>query len=113
MANSQRRKGLAGIREAAALVEALGLGQAVPTLNNSAGLPDLMVSLRKPAPFQDRTYIDFEVKNQDRLRLAWFEQAQANARTDWGALAGLMAKLPGLGWWWALPVNEDLARLLA
>jgi len=100
MANAQRRKGLRGEAEVAAIWRANGFdvrgleGEGDHTVTGLVG----------------GETIHSETKRQNRLRSAWIEQAEREAPA--GAVP-VVAWRPDGGKWWAMIPLEDLARLLA
>jgi hypothetical protein len=119
MPNAQRRKGLRGEAEVAAIwrshgFEVRGLegqGDHVlirpgPDKRRVAAVGDTLVAL----PSESDLTIHSEAKRQNRLRTAWIAQAEREAPA--GAVP-VVAWRPDGGKWWAMIPLEDLARLLA
>lgn len=113
MANAQRRKGLRGEAEVAAIWRANGF-----TVQNLEGQGDHAVTLphitggagTREDPLRTQPHVHCEVKRQNRLRTEWIAQAEREAPT--GAVP-VVAWRPDGGKWWAMIPLEDLARLLA
>jgi hypothetical protein len=111
MANSQRRKGLRGEAEVAAIWRANGF-----EVRGLEGEGDHLVVLPSFAQADSLAFrhpelrLHSEVKRQNRLRTAWIEQAEREAPA--GAVP-VVAWRPDGGKWWAMIPLEDLARLLA
>jgi Holliday junction resolvase len=100
VANRERRKGLEGEREVAAIWRDSGV-----YVRNLEGLGDHSIS-----GLFGNEQIHCEVKRQNRLRTDWIAQAEREAPA--GAVP-VVAWRPDGGKWWAMIPLEDLARLLA
>jgi len=110
VANAQRRKGLRGEAEVAAIWREHGF-----TVRNLEGLGDQSIvpglALADDMNYRHPTLrIHSEVKRQNRLRTTWIAQAEREAPA--GAVP-VIAWRPDGGKWWAMIPLEDLARLLA
>lgn len=113
MANRERRKGLRGEAEVAAIWREHGF-----TVHNLEGQGDHVVTLpyfiggtgTRDDPLRTQPSFHVEVKRQNRLRTEWIAQAEREAPA--GAVP-VVAWRPDLGRWWAMIPLEDLARLLA
>lgn len=106
MANSQRRKGLRGEAEVAAIWRTIGERD----VRSLEGRGDVLVLEDDGLDVFHRPTVHCEVKRQNRLRTAWIEQAEREAPA--GAVP-VVAWRPDGGKWWAMIPLEDLARLLA
>jgi hypothetical protein len=112
MANAQRRKGLRGEAEVAAIWR-----ERHYSVHGLEGRGDLSVVRRvmayengRQAGWENRIVLHVEVKRQNRLRTEWIAQAKREAPA--GAVP-VVAWRPDGGKWWAMIPLEDLARLLA
>lgn len=107
MADAQRRKGLRGEAEVAAIWRANGFD-----VRGLEGEGDqlLVRPRRRPSDAWGSLVIHSEVKRQNRLRTAWIEQAEREAPA--GAVPFVIWRPDGRPWW-AMSPFEDLARLLA
>ena|SRR5438105_12279254 len=106
MANAQRRKGLRGEAEVAAIWRSHGF-----EVRKLEGSGDLLVSEGHDQIVGSFPHtLHCEVKRENRLRQAWLAQAVRER---------LEATIPVVPWrpdnwpWWAMLPLEDLARLLA
>jgi hypothetical protein len=118
MSNAQRRKGLRGEAEVAAILRTMP----AVTVQNLEGQGDLAVWMRRAVAYETpeaetvqvvsntRVQLHVEVKRQNRLRTEWIAQAEREAAA--GAVP-VVAWRPDGGRWWAMIPLEDLARLLA
>jgi hypothetical protein len=100
MANAQRRKGLRGEAEVAAIWRSHGFD-----VRGLEGEGDHTVT-----GLFGGERLHSEVKRQNRLRTEWIAQAEREAPA--GAVP-VVAWRPDGGKWWAMIPLEDLARLLA
>ena len=113
MANRERRKGLEGEREVAAIWRKSGFH-----VLNLEGQGDHAVLLPKIVggtgsredPYRTQPHIHCEVKRQNRLRTEWCYQAEREALAS---AVPVVSWRPDGGRWWAMIPLEDLARLLA
>ncbi len=100
MPNRERRKGLEGEREVAAIWREHGFH-----VRSLEGEGDHMV-----LGLFGRETLHSEVKRQNRLRIEWVYQAEREAPA--GAVPVVAWRPDGHPWWAMIPL-EDLARLLA
>jgi Holliday junction resolvase len=104
MANRERRKGLEGEREVAAIWRANGF-----EVRGLEGTGDHLV-VAEPWHHHPDLVLHSEVKRQNRLRTEWIAQAEREVPAG---TVPVVAWRPDRGKWWSMIPLEDLARLLA
>lgn len=105
MPNRERRKGLEGEREVAALWRRHGFD-----VRGLEGEGDHLLVASYRVERKRTPVLHSEVKRQNRLRTEWIAQARREAPA--GAVP-VVAWRPDRGEWWAMIPLGDLARLLA